>query len=227
MPGIVIANSDGSSAHRLSLGMAAYEPSFRPPDGHEILFVGVTTGGATGIYVVDPATARIRTIVEPTADYGVAGPNWSPDGSSIAYWRWGGAAIGLNPRTHIVGADGAGDRELPLAPGSLWDAGSEWSNDGTRLIVVRGYADNFSDVQVAVVPADGSTAGRAIAYAGVLNLECCISFEWSPDDRQILATPAGASGDPLNQVMIDVDSASATPVSWDTTAGPTWQRLAP
>ena len=227
VPGIAIANADGSRVRRLGLEIAAYEPSFRPPDGQEILFVGVTTGGETGIYAVDPATEKVRTIVEPTPTFGLAGPTWSPDGSRIAYWRWGGANVALNPRTHIVRADGTGDRELPLAPGSLWDAGSEWSNDGTRLIVVRGYNDSFSGVQVAIVPADGSSAGREVAYAGTLNLECCVSFEWSPDDREILATPAGSSGEPLEQVMIDVESATGAPVSWDTRADPTWQRLAP
>lgn len=226
LPGIAIADADGSRVRRLSLGMAAYEPSFRPPDGREILFVGVTTGGATGIYAVDPATEEVRTIIEPTADYGLAGPTWSPDGSRIAYWRWGGASIALNPRTHIVGADGTSDRELPLAPGSVWDAGSEWSNDGTQLIVVRGYTGSYAGVQVALVPTDGSSPGREIAYAGTLNLECCISFEWSPDDRKILATPAGSSGEPLEQVMIDVEFATGASVPWDTRADPTWQRLA-
>ena len=224
MPGISVANSDGSGVRRLDVGLAAYEPSFRPPDGREIVFVGVD-GRSTGIYAVDVATNDVRTIVEPSEIYGVAGLNWSPDGSQVVYWRWGGALGGINARTHIIRADGTDDRELPLPDAAVWNAGSEWSNDGTRLAILRGYTDGFDDVRLVVSPTDGSSPGREIPFAGMLTAECCAAFEWSPDDTSLLVTPAGPGGAPLPQVIIDLIGGSSRPAPWGSTSDPTWQRL--
>ena len=57
-PGISIAQRDGSGVRRLDVGMPAYEPSFRPPGGAEILFVGTRAGPgwiSHGVFAVDPA----------------------------------------------------------------------------------------------------------------------------------------------------------------------------
>jgi Tol biopolymer transport system component len=226
MPGILIAASDGSGVRRLDAGMAAYEPSFRPPDGREILFVGVD-GRSMGIYAVDVATKDVRTIVEPSEIYGVAGPNWSPDGSMIAFWQWSGASGGIDARTHIIRADGTGDRELPFPDAAVWNAGSEWSNDGTRMAILRGYTDGYEDVRLIVGSTDGSSAGREIPIIGTLNADCCATFEWSPDDRSLLVTPSGVGGVPLPQVIVDVARGSSRPAPWGSTSDPTWQRLAP
>jgi Tol biopolymer transport system component len=222
-----IAQSDGSGIRRLDVGMPAYEPSFRPPDGSEILFAGLV-GDELGVHAVDPSTNAVRTIIVPTAGYGLAGPNWSPDGSQIAYWRWGGQTeLRLNAHTRVIRSDGTGDRELPGPSDAVWNAGSEWSNDGTRIALVREYTDDYSNVHGVVAPADGSTTGIELHFDGTLNGDCCAAFEWSPDDQSILVTPAAAGGRPMPQVLIDVATGRSQPASWESTSDPTWQRLAP
>ena len=229
LAGIMIAQADGSGVRTFDLGMAAYEPSFRPPDGSEILFVGRSGMGVFGLFALDVASASVRTIVEGVPGYDLAGANWSPTGDRIAYWRWGGPnpLDGLTARTHIVAADGTADTLLPQPDDAIWDAGSEWSNDGTRLILVRGYSPLYEDVRLAVVPADGSSTGIELRDPEKLNRECCIALEWAPDDSWILATPSGVDGAPLQQRVIDPRTGASTPAAWRTTSDPTVQRTAP
>ncbi|HSL75665.1 MAG TPA: hypothetical protein VK867_01880 [Candidatus Limnocylindrales bacterium] len=224
-PGISIANADGTGIRRLNVGVPAHEPSFRPPDGREIVFVGVGDG-SSGIYAVDVSTGAVRTVVQPSDGYSVAGATWAPDGSHIAYWRWGGSSARINAQTHVIAADGSGDRELPRPAAAVWNAGSEWSNGGRYLAIVRGYTDSFQDVRLAVAPVDGSSPGREILVPGTLNAECCATFEWSPDDSSLLVTPAGPGGEPQPQVIIDVGDGTTRPAPWGSTSDPTWQRLA-
>jgi len=210
--------------------MGVYEPSFRPPDGAEILFVGPDFEGrsGSGIFAVDPATGQYRTIVYPSSgawDYAQA--VWSPDGSQIAYIRWGGPGEGLTAHVRIVSADGKVDRELPAPSDAVWDAGPVWSNDGKRLLTLRGYTPLFEDVRPAVIPADGSGLGIEIPYPGVINGGCCADWEWAPDDSSVLVTPSDALGNPQQQVIIDLVAGTTRPAPWTTTSDPTWQRTAP
>lgn len=237
-PGISIAQSDGRGIRRLDVGMAAYEPSFRPPRGDEILFVGFPGKLASGhgLYAVDASTGAVRTIVDARPGFDLAGANWSPDGSQVAYWTWGPSDLRgrscppadcITASTHIVRADGTGDRRLEAPPDVAWTSGSDWSNDGQRLLVLRGYSAHFEDVRPAVVPADGSSFGIEIDPPINVNAQCCAFFEWSPDDSMILGTPADARGESMQQVIIDARTGEITTAPWDSTSDPTWQRLAP
>jgi Tol biopolymer transport system component len=63
-------------------------------------------------------------------------PRWSPDGSRIAFVRYG--------EVHVADADGSNDRKLTVRkPGLHWPASSPtWSPDGTR-IAFTGTRDVF------------------------------------------------------------------------------------
>lgn len=222
-PGIAIAQADGSSFRELDVGRAATEPSYRPPDGRELLFVG-RSQSENGIFAVDLVTSKVRAIawVQPPRD--LAGASWSPDGSRIAYWSWSNAIDGLTAKSHIVLADGSGDRLVPSPPGAVWNAHATWSNDGTRLFVVHGFDAKFGDVRGYILPADGSTAGIEVAPAGFAETECCAAWIWSPDDTRILGRP-GPEG--AQQVIIDVEKRTARIAPWTAAGDPAWQRLAP
>jgi Tol biopolymer transport system component len=227
---ISIAQADGSGIRTLDVGMPAYEPTFRPPDGAEILFIGLNQyGSAAGVFAVDLAGEHVRTIVEAQAGYDLAGAEWSPDGSRIAYWMWGGpdGDAGLTAHTHVVAADGTGDITLPEPPGAVWSAGSAWSNDGARLFGLRGYTSGYDDVRPVVIPADGSSTGVELPFGRTINGGCCAAFEWAPDDSKILATPADGAGSALPQVVIDPLTGDSHEVPWNATSDPAWQRIAP
>lgn len=224
---ISIAETDGSGVRQLDVGMPVTDPSFRPPDGAEILFVGDGPSGTNhGLYAVDVVSGVRRTIVDLSSVYDLAGATWSPDGSQIAYWRWGGPGDGITAHTRVVSADGTGDRVLFEPPGTVWTSGSDWSNDGTRLFVFRGFSSEFEDVRPAIVPADGSSPG--IEVDGRINIlrGCCPFSEWAPDDSRILVTPSDADGKPGQQLIIDPVTGETQVAPWNTTSDPTWQRLA-
>jgi Tol biopolymer transport system component len=228
--GITIARSDGSDTRQLDVGMAVTEPSYRPPAGAEILFVGQgPPGTGHGLYAVNAKTGDVRTIIEPSTVYDIAGANWSPDGSQIAYWRWGGPGEvdGINAHTRVISADGTGDAALAEPPGTAWTSGSDWSNDGTRLLVFRGFTPDYQDVRPAVVPVDGSSLGIETDRQVAIVEGCCPFVEWAPDDSSILVTPADALDRPAQQVIIDPMTGETRVAPWDTTSDPTWQRLAP
>src|SRR4029077_10274830 len=117
------------------VGMQADEPTYRPPDGREILFIG--RGVEPGLFIFDRTTNRTSEIVRMKPNFDLAGASWSPDGSQIAYWTWDGTVDGLAAKSHIVNADGTDDRELPSPPGAVWNAHATWSNDGKRLFLAR------------------------------------------------------------------------------------------
>ncbi len=228
-PSISIARADGTGVRPLDVGIAAYEPSFRPPDGAEILFVGNdgSAGGAHSIFAADTSTGEVRPVVKPAPGFDVAGVRWSPDGSQITYTTWDMDGEGLTARVHVIAADGSGDRELPMPQDAVWNADAEWSNDGTRLFLRRGYASGFEDVRPVVIPAVGSSPGIEFVFPGVMNAACCSAWEWSPDDTTILGTPTDNLGRPMQQVTIDPLTGVVRQTTWSSTSEPTWQRLAP
>jgi hypothetical protein len=105
--------------------------------------------------------------------------------------------------------------------------GSDWSNDGTRLFLVRGYSIGIDAARPAVVPADGSSLGVEIPYAGSLVGSCCGYFEWAPDDSVILGRSTDDTGRPDQQVIIDPAALTYRTAPWTSTSDPAWQRRAP
>jgi hypothetical protein len=222
--GITIARTDGGGASTLDVGRVAAEPTFRPPDGHEILFIG--RGVEPGLFILDRTTNRTREIVTMQPNFDLAGASWSSDGSKIAYWTWGGTADGLTAKTHVVNADGSADRELPSPPGAVWNAHATWSNDGQRLFLARGFTPGEDDVRGWVVPADGSNAGMQIAPAGSVETGCCAAWMWSPDDTELLGRPI-ALADGVPMLILDAAGGPVRMAPWNAISDPTWQRRAP
>ena len=118
-------------------------------------------------------------------------------------------------------------RVLPIPPAARWEGGVAWSNDGTRLLAIRGYTGGLDDSRAAARPVDGNGTGIEIDYPGTIEAGCCSSWEWSPDDSLILGTPIDPSRRPLPQLLVDPVTGRAWSAPWGATSDPTWQRLAP
>ena len=226
-PAILVAAADGSEIRQLDIPGFAANPTWRPPNGSEILFTEDDdfTSGSSGMFAINTTTGEIRTILESDPTRYRAGARWSPDGSEIAYVEWVDAP-GLTARTHVMSADGTNDRLLPIPEGAVWEAALAWSNDGTRLFGVRGYSDGLEESRNVVIPTDGSGFGVEIASPGLA--DCCQGspWEWAPDDSAILFTPIDESGLPMPQAILDPVTGASMTAPWNASSQSTWQRLA-
>ena len=225
----VIAATDGSQVHELDASTSTTYAAWRPPNGSEILYMDGLTDGSGNLLAVNPSTGTVRTIL---ADSRATGrnrghPTWSPDGSLISYGEWDINATDLTVQTHVMAADGSGNRILPMPAGAKWQAPFSWSNDGTRLLVIRGYSGGSDQSRLAVVPVDGSGTGVEIQYPGTIDAAGVPSAEWAPDDSSILVTPVDGSGAALDQVLLDPVAGTSRTLPWSSTSLPSWQRLAP
>lgn len=242
IPSLLIAATDGSEIHQLDVGMAATKAAWRPPNGSEILFMddGDDSGGDGAIHLVSSGGGDVRTIVDDQRSAGIyrGHPLWSPDGSLIAYGEWCNtdcstgealaAGVGLTAQTYIVRADGSPVRILP-SPAGQWQAPESWSNDGTRILVIRGdmHGDAVEQARPAAVPIDGSASGVEIPYPGGMSPTETTAWEWAPDDASILATPTSAAGTVLDQVLLDPVNGTFRTLAWTSASDPSWQRIAP
>jgi len=222
--GVQVASSDGSGVRTLEAPVNSLgEVAWRPPDGAQIAVIG-----SGGVYLVDVADGAVQTLVAPTDGTQVGGLFWSPDGSQLAYNPWWPAAV-FTVRAHIIDVASRQDRLAePDLSGAFWDAPGPWSNDGERMVMVRGYSDaGYEDVTAAIVRADGTRPTVETGHGLALVRNCCATFEWAPDDRSILWSPAGVSGTPEAQLLIDPQSGAVMPAPWQAVSDPAWQRLAP
>jgi hypothetical protein len=114
-----------------------------------------------------------------------------------------------------------------MPAGAVWDLGAAWSNDGTRLHLVRGYTGEWDDTRAVIVPADGSGIGFEVGFPETIQGGCCYAWEWSPDDSMVLGKRIDAFGRPAQQVIIDVATRTIRPAPWTSAGDPVMQRRAP
>lgn len=220
VPTISVASTDGSTFQTLALGMDAEDPSYRPGTS-DLMFVDRAATEATGIYAVRDDGTNLRPLLHTGPGTEVfGGPQWSPDGSRIAYAAPGSPNGPIN--VHVMSADGTGDRIVGHAPGSGFEGWPLWSPDGKRLLIERGGADGL--VHPTVVSVDGGSPDVVIDHVVP---DWGLMKSWSPDGAFIQVTPQEQSGKSLQQLLWNTTTGASTTAPWAATSAPTWQRTAP
>lgn len=132
----IVINSDGTNERLLTQtkGASDRDPVFSP-DGKSVLFARLMrANNERNVCILDLESGNIKKIT----DFGVAFPDWSPDGKQIVYSPVG--KIGnFNSNLWVMDADGRHPRELlPELPQGevLIDRGAyaRWSPNGKQVV---------------------------------------------------------------------------------------------
>jgi dipeptidyl aminopeptidase/acylaminoacyl peptidase len=224
--GVSIVRTDGEGAQRLDIGIEDSFPDWRPPDGRQLLLRSVAPTGVPDLYTVDPDGGALRSLglASPRLDGGgtdLLGSSWSPDGRQILYGglEFKDPVSGVNRyRTHIVNADGTGDR-LIEAPPDRSDVWPVWSPDG-RFIhferVAGEYLGSDTEVWLAIARADGT----GLVEISEVSDPSGLTAIWSPDGTRLLAYYVTVGG----TFEIDPVAGTARVLAWTTGGDLSWQR---
>jgi dipeptidyl aminopeptidase/acylaminoacyl peptidase len=162
-----VVRLDGSSASPIAYAPSDIRGSTISPDGRTLAFISWSTGfpvnagfcGGCGhgprLFTRSIGARASRMFEVPGPGPGVDMPAWSPDGSRIAFVRFGGKGRG---RVGIVDADGKHVRMLTAPSGKI--GSPAWSPDGSSIA----YADR-GDIWMVPAPGGGSirlTMGPAV-----------------------------------------------------------------
>jgi TolB protein len=177
------------------------------------LVVSGSVGGPRTIYTIGADGTDLRQVTSNllrpivAGDSGHTQPEWSPDGTRIAFVHQildASYAVGWQASIYTVSADGSDLRRLSV-PGSM-DFGPQWSPDGAS-IAYTGFVNGEQGIYV--MNADGSGAVRLTPPETKAYLPA-----WSPaGDRIAFSMLTGGSGDDL--YVMNRDGSNITRITND------------
>jgi TolB protein len=191
-PEVMVMRLDGSRRERLTTDQQVYSAPAIAPDGERIAVAARIGGSWSGICVMDAHGRGLAKVVGRSTFDG--DPEWSPDGTKIAFRSESAGPFGAFGRIWVVNADGSGLRQLSSDTEEYtYDTQPAWSPDGSTVLFARS-GDLYT------VRADGT--GEALLMSCRL---ACAEPTWSPDGRRIAYVMyTDADGDGVAEGHMDI-----------------------
>ena len=209
---------DGSGLRSLTTGSGLDVGGMSwSPDGSRIVFAGAVFPTdlypREALYVMNADGSGLRLLVSGPPGGSASWPDWSPDGTKIAYHVVSGDTSAIN----VVDADGSNIARISTPSASRGDFRPHWSPDGRRIAFTRNWYPplNEGESQAFVMDADGSNV-RQITQDGARYPV------WSPDGSRfaLLATGLGLG-------IMNVDGSGGRSVACcPNDAAPSWRHAA-
>jgi WD40 repeat protein len=153
------------------------------PDRRRIAYAAAPVGGGPqGIFTVDLDSLQV-TRVTPEGSPIRSHPEWSPDGTRIAYVT--------ASEIRVIRPGETAETTIWRAPAGFYPAMPTWSPDGSRIAFVRAPNDVRDITRVFAINPDG-TGEQEMA---TLRTHPYLQIDWSPDGRT-LAYSDGFPGQP-------------------------------
>ena len=175
-------------------------------DHAQAVLMVMNTDGSDSRQVTEPGAAEVDNL-----------PDWSPDGTQIAFER---QPVGAPTEVYVVGADGSDEHVVdPGCPAArpqgpvCEETGPSWSPDGSRLLFGWPSGSDAGGrvevVAVGVMDADGGNVEQ------LTNLESPTTYEdaggvWSPDAAQIAFIRKNTTAEPVDAMAVFVMAADGT-----------------
>jgi Tol biopolymer transport system component len=205
---LYIVDARSGELTRLDIDYFFLDVYWRPPSGHQILFLGGTEVNHS-LFVVDIDAGNVTEVARPARPDGLLRPNgWTPDGRGIIYTS--GDGTGDSIRTHVL--------DVTTGEEAIIDAGfGHVSNAGDRLLAL----DELGRMCIADIRGGPCVriAQAVPAYGGAH----AAGAHWSPDDEWIISR----IDDGTDVRLIDPDGVSLDQPSWVADGAESWQRVAP
>ncbi len=163
---VYVMHADGSNVRRLTDHPRRDVGPAWSPDGQRIVFMSDRDGQEFNLYWMPVGGGAAERLTEGQTDWF---PQFSPDGTRLAFHRWNDV--------HVMDLATSEIRGLTKAP----DNGMypSWSPDGTRLAFMSWRG---GPTAIYLMNADGSDQRQVVR----MSVGSAIDPRWSPDGRQLL-----------------------------------------
>ena len=162
-----------------------------PLQGKIVVYSSTTGGGPFQIYIMNADGSNRTQLTFDSGDY--RDPCISPDGTKIAYIKWG-----ANQQLWVMNSDGFGQTLLDNPP-SYGDDNPSWSPDGSKVVF---QSDRTGSSEIYIINASGT---GLTAVSGLPTGSDNTYPSFSPNGSKIIFESGG-----INLYSINLDGSNST-----------------